>query len=233
MGNYIKKAELAAQLGVSRQAINWAIKKGKVVLDGMGRLVDLDHELTRHYIEAARDRQNGRKQEGVPLGKEANVSQRGGAKSAKRSKKEPPTEPERAENVQVLARIDPPSDELQDFSSDAPLEQMSKHSLDRMKIIEQVIALKVKTEEKRRELVSSETSRTVWAKVYAVHTSELGPLGEKIAADVAALCGVDDSEGILNIKQAIDNQVYTALKHIKRLIDDFLDEIGKGGLDCK
>ena len=36
---------------------------------------------------------------------------------------------------------------------------------------------------------------------------------------------MDDSEVILKVEAAVEKEVYTILKHVKRLVDDFLTSI--------
>ena len=69
--------------------------------------------------------------------------------------------------------------------------------------------------------------KRVFAKLYAVGTAELHPLGEKIGADLAAKFGQDDSEAKLWVKQTVDRHIFNALQHIKRLMDDFLKSVGE------
>lgn len=104
---------------------------------------------------------------------------------------------------------------------------VTKEEAEKQKLIEQVLNYQVKTQKERQELVERALVKRVWAKLYAVDTAELHPLGEKIAADLAAEFKSDDSEAILKVRKIIDRHIFKALQHSKRLMDDFLVKIGE------
>jgi hypothetical protein len=97
----------------------------------------------------------------------------------------------------------------------------------RIEKIERIFKLRAETQARRGELIERALVKRVWAKLYAVDTAELHPLGEKISADLAALFGSDDNEAKLKAKQLVDRHVFNALQHIKRLMDDFLVKVGE------
>lgn len=112
---------------------------------------------------------------------------------------------------------------------DVPISQMNKRSLDRMKTYHEVLKLQVVVEEKRRQLVSISSVFEVWAEFYAIHTAQLGPMGEKISASLAAQLGTDDPEKVLLVKKEIDGEIYPALQQIQALMNDFLEKAGHKG----
>jgi hypothetical protein len=227
----ISQAALARRLGITRQAVRDARIHGRIEMQD-GKVL-LDSELTQAYIEAGEDRLGGRKVEGVPLGKTAKMQSKQKLRSPKVKKVDkkdvkPASKPQkRRENVQIISSSHGEDTETSGEGPETELEFMSKHGLDKMKVLQQVIDLKVKTEEKRRKLVSAELSAEIWGKVFAVHTAELGPLGEKIAADIAATLGVEDAETVLEVKKKIDAPIYISLRHIQRILDDYLESIGQ------
>lgn len=223
----ITQSELGRIVGLSRQAIRDAKLNRKIMMDGMNpKMVQLDHELTRHYIESRQDKREGKAAEGIPLGQEAAIHP--GKKRQKTTKKQS-SAPKRRTNTQVLALPDENVGDPAEDNSDTPLEEMGKHKLDTVKVYHEVLKLKVTIEEKRRKLVSIDGVFMTWAEFYAVHTAELGPLGEKISADLAAHFGVDDPELILGGKKKIDEPIYAALANIQRLMNDFLEAAGHKG----
>lgn len=233
----ITQTALADEFGISRMAIQYAKKHNKIMMDGMNpKMVQLDHELTQEYIAGAKERQADRVADGVPLGQEAAKSNQGrprkynkSGKTAEKPAASPPPKPERQQNTQVLAKSGGFTEELLETAAEAKLEEMSARSLKRMKTYQEVVKLQVGVEEKRRTLVSIDSVYTTWAKFYAVHTSQLGPLGEKISAKAAAQLGTDDPEKVLMVKKTIDEPVYVALNQIKRLMNDFLERAGYDG----
>jgi len=105
-----------------------------------------------------------------------------------------------------------------------------RSELERMKVAEQILKTRVETEQKRGELLDKKLTKRVMAKIFAVDTAELHPLGEKIAADIAAKFKSDDSQAILETRQIIDRHIFNALQHIKRLMNDYFDKIGEEGI---
>lgn len=233
----ITQTALAEQFGISRMAIQYAKKHNKIMMDGMNpKMVQLDHELTQEYIAGAKERQADRVADGVPLGQEAAKSNQGrpkkynkSGKTAEKHAASPSPEAKRVKNTQVLTTVGEFSEESLETAAEAQLEEMSARSLKRMKTYQEVVKLQVGVEEKRRTLVSIDSIYLTWAKFYAVHTAELGPLGEKISAKAAAQLGTDDPEKVLMVKKTIDEPIYVALKHIQRLMNDFLERAGYKG----
>jgi hypothetical protein len=88
-------------------------------------------------------------------------------------------------------------------------------------------AIKLETDQKkaRGNLIKRSLVQRVFAKLYTVDTNELLPLKDRLSPEIAALVGVDDPELILKINKRIEKEIYKSLKHIKRLMDDFLESI--------
>lgn len=126
----------------------------------------------------------------------------------------------------------PKSESLESVTTQADLgaimsvEEMGREELDKQKLREQILGMQVKTARERKELVSTDAVAKVFAKLAAIDTSEFHPLADKIAGDVAALCGLEDNETRVKIKALIAKPVFRALKHRKRLMDDYLKKMG-------
>jgi hypothetical protein len=104
---------------------------------------------------------------------------------------------------------------------DEDLIDLDIEEANRLEKIEKVMKLRVETAAKRGELVSRESMHEVFAKFYAVHTGQLHPLGDKVAQDVCAVFGDPDETKAAQVREVIDKQVFQALQHIQRLMDDF------------
>jgi DNA-binding Lrp family transcriptional regulator len=207
--NLISQAELARRLGITRQAVRDAHIKGRI--RKVNGKIDLDCELTQDYIERSKIRQE--KSSSKP--KSHKVS---GGRVVEETMKafDGDTDPDEMEVDDVGA----------DVGAIVSLERMTRRQAERQKLIEQILAMQVKTAKERKDLVSRDGAAKVFAKLAAVDTSELHPLGDSISAEVAAALGSDNSEAIIKVKKIIDKRVFRALKHRKRIMEDFLKKIG-------
>jgi len=188
--------------GISRQAVSSAVKRGTILAGALG--IDPDIPQNRAYIESALQRKRGGKyQDAIPPAK----------KKPKPHAKRP--------GGNGPGKINNNNSDL------SHPELLSRTDAERLKVVEQILNYQIKTQKERQELVERALVKRVWAKLYAVDTAELHPLGEKVAADVAALCKVDNSETTLAIKKIIDRHIFKALQHSKRLMNDFLKKVGE------
>ena len=240
----ITQSALAEQLGVSRQAIQGAKREQRIMMDGMtGKKVHLDHELTQQYIESALKGKESRKEDGVPLGQEAKQTNKGRPKKYKKRGKPVPKVDEKPEHPAPVQTVHTETDQdliIRDvkratIDMDTPVEKMSKREVELVKLIEQVVALQIKTQVARMELIERALVNRVFAEIYSVDTSELHPLGQKIASELVATVrhliekGAGDAEIRLKIQEGIDKHIYRAMEHIKRKMNDFLKKVGDEG----
>jgi hypothetical protein len=193
-------AEFARRCGVTRTTIFKKCNAGIVIKTERG--IDPDIPTNREYIERCKMRQ-------AENDKPTSVT------TPAKKKPKPRSKPKGGNGTG------------QDPAEQLSIEQLSRSDAERLKVIEQILNYQIKTQKERQELIERALVKRVWAKLYAVDTAELHPLGEKISADLAALFGSDDNEAKLKAKQLVDRHVFNALQHIKRLMDDFLKKVGE------
>lgn len=198
--------ELAAICGITKQAVSLA-EKSKKLTRVQGQF-DLHAPETVEYINL-RSPYRPAQQEIIRKQEEEDKID----KAVTRAKKKKKQERER------------PNEDILESMAD-----LDRNDLEKQKIIEQVLNYRVKTQQQRNELIERALVKRVWAKLYAIDTSELHPLGEKISSDIAALCKIEDSEVTFKIKNIIDSHVFKAIGHSKRLMDDFLKKVGEDEL---
>jgi hypothetical protein len=206
MQNHLNMAEYARRCGVSRVTIFKKVKAGILIKSERG--IDPDLPTNREYEERCKMR----------------LSAASEPKEVQQPAKKKPKPKSKSKNGNGNGSLDSNSN----GNGQLNLELVDRNEAERLKIIEQVLNYQIKTQKDRQELVERALVKRVFAKLYAVDTAELHPLGEKIGADLAAFFGHDDSEAKLKSKQLIDKHVFNALQHIKRLMDDFLKSVGEG-----
>ena len=87
--------------------------------------------------------------------------------------------------------------------------------------------LRIENEIRRGEYMGRATVKLLWGKNYAVDTSILQPIGQKLADTIDALpAGVDRRK---KIQAIIDNEIYAALEMKQRLMLDFLQVDSEDG----
>jgi hypothetical protein len=107
----------------------------------------------------------------------------------------------------------------------ANVNQLSRSELDRLKAIEQIRAIKQKTDQARRNLIDRALVAQAFAKIYAVDVNEFRTLGANLAPGLASIFGADRPDLILQAEQSIEAEVFKVLGHVKRIINDFLKSI--------
>ena len=185
--NLISKAKLADIVGVTRQAIGDAVKRGVVPTEGEGRRahIDLDHPDVIAYIQ---DNSETRTRS-----KDARKGYRPPSKPREPSQSSP--EPE--QTVTGLVRVA--------TQSDANLEktkaQTAKHKADL------AVAL--------GKLLVKEMSDKAWGRLHSISVNQFLPLGDRLAPIIAGVFGSTDPELIIKTKELINADVTRALDAVK------------------
>jgi len=182
--------------------------------------VDPGHPTNLHFQENAA-RNSAKIKRGFPKKKK-----RGPKPGAKKNRKKAKTtqgeeDGDRGEGYTPEQDIDWESGELP-----ANVGALSRATTDKLKTIEQIHALRIKTDKERQELIDRDLVRRLFSKMYLIDTNELKTLADKLPADIAGLAGIDDQKVIMEIGERIEREVYRSLAHIKRLINDLFEEIG-------
>jgi len=210
----ITKAEFAERAGVSRAMISKLIKNGQLVVRPDTKL-DVKNPVNQDYLRFRKDKQEKEAQE-----------KSSGKKTTKGSRKKKGTQERKKDLGDVLDDLEGVNlEDLSDAISSGKLGLLSRSSADRLKVIEQVRAIQLKTDKERNNLIERALVRRVLGQIYTIDVNEFRTLGLNLAPELAAAAGIDDSEIILKIGELIEKEVFKVLQHIKRLINDFLKEI--------
>lgn len=78
---------------------------------------------------------------------------------------------------------------------------------------------------KMKDLISRELVARVFHKIYAIDSTEWRGLGPRLAPDIMAVCEVTDPTKEVEISVLVEQQVFRTLKHVQRVINEFLEEI--------
>ena len=92
--------------------------------------------------------------------------------------------------------------------------------------LEAALKTRVEREAKRGLLVERKLVQTVFGRLYMVDSNQWRTLGAKLAPDIGGEFGIEDAGALLRVEQKIDAEVTRILSHVKRLLDDFLVNIG-------
>lgn len=198
--NRPSQTEFAKKLGIKRQAVNNAIRKGQLIKHGEGRAayIDTTCPMTQAYIKnASVNRYRGKTTK--PQGKPATPSPQ------KKKIEQSPPSPEAQASIAVFN---------------------DKQIMDRRKLMEQIEKLEIENRESREELFSRKLLQSFMNKLFAIHSGQLKTHGLRASSDMAAIFGVEDDALIREACDKIDKDMMTVLKQIKREMNRFLKKIG-------
>ncbi len=227
--NTTSKAHFSKMCGVSGAAITQAAKTGIISISDDG-FVNLDHVKTKTYLQKKRDKaaEQGKRLATSPM-RVRPLKPREYIPQKRKEPKPPkakPTPRKVAENPPLTPP--PPPPELVEFRSLAELTEsdllgFSKQDVDKMKVIEQTLKTRLDREHAQGLLVKRQDVKQVFARIYSVDTNELKSLEDRLTP---AICGVfgepDDSDAALQVRKMLNEEVTKSLKHIKRIINDYL-----------
>ncbi len=196
----LSQTEFANKLGIKRQAVNNAVRKGLLVKHGAGRAayIDMECPMTQAYI------------------KNASVNRHRGKGTKPRSKL-PKGSP-----IKKAPEAVPPSPEAL-ASAEAFTD---KQQIERRKTMEQVEELELKNRVRRKELITRELVQAFINKLYTIHNGQLKTHGLRASSDVAAIFGIEDDALIRKACDKIDKDMLSVLKQIKREMNKFMKKIG-------
>lgn len=210
--------------GVSRQAISKA-KKAKLI-KLLGKQVNLDHRITCDYYYT---------QTGKLLRPDAITEPPPPRKTPPPKKPAAPKKP-KVTKIPEETSIDNPPPEPDDETYELPAEVktmddvtpeilhlMPSDFITKMKNIETALSTRTKREELRGILIKRTVVRSFISKLYTVDTNQLKTLEDRL---VPKMCGVfgkqDDDPESVKARKLINKEVTRILRHIKRLMDEFL-----------
>jgi hypothetical protein len=225
---YINQSEFARRVGLTRGAISIAIKKGQIFREGPG--INPEHPVNRAYAERAT--QNSGNSREVKAGKaaakllesEGNIdklidaltamsqNENGQAAPAEQSQPKPtapktPAMPEPDIREEITARA-----VGQKFTSD------EKRASAMMKNI--LLAEKIK------ELIRRKDVMDFWKRVVGAMENNILKMDERIADEIAAICGVTDPDIVSKVRKRIGDESVTAMTIVKNEAERFSTAFG-------
>lgn len=223
MINQVTVARLAK---VSKAAVTYAVKSSRLRHVEGTKKINLHDPLTQNFIELSLQKGAGRgsnyqpkpekiKKKSEKLDIKVNESEQEINKSDLKYESYKPDKNSDPDN--------PPDDDT--LSPDSPSAAIRKLYWDIEKQKESALKSKQERERSRGILIKRDMVRRVFAKIYTIDSNELKPLGDKLAPEIAAIFESDDAKLILKTKQKLEKEIFRSLKHIKRLINDFLKSL--------
>jgi hypothetical protein len=219
----MKQTKFAELAGVSRAAISKAVKVGKLICEPkLG--IDAEHPVNLAYLQnqgGVKTRKNVR--DSAP--KKSTPAPKPAKKTTKKPKKLPPAS-NKAVSVEEMEHFDIGEQEDLFETYDLNGKQfIDRPTAERLKIIEMAREKQIKREQLRGKLIDRDNVSAVFNMIYKVDTGELRPLGDKLAPELAAICGIDDDKLIKKMNEYIQEEIHTTLEHIKRLVNDGLEKM--------
>ena len=206
----LSKPKFAELAGVSRRAVYKQITAGALVVRPDGKL-DPNNPVNQDYINKNKKTSDS-EQPDIKKG------------SKKTKQKTKPATPEDDKHV-----IDGQEIDLGNIPQE--LNGLNQAELNRIKIAEQILDIRVKRQKLRDELIDRRLVRILFSKIYTVDVNEFLTIKDKLMPDIAAIFGINDPEIIMKAGERMDDELWKTLKHIKQIIDDFLVSFGDEVLD--
>ena len=216
---YYSQRQFAKLAGVSHAAVVKARKDGRVHRTVRG--YDPEHPTNKHYLNTCQGRKSGE----IQPAKSKAVSAR--EKARKRAPK--PDKEYKPPGIDLNQLPEMPLEIENGNSEDQELKEVAgritKVDADTWKRIEEIKKLQLARQEKRRELIPRVLIQRVFNRIYQIDTNQLRTLGDRVSPEIASLCGVNEQDTIIQIGRVIDSEINKTLKHIQRLIEEFLKGI--------
>lgn len=183
-----KKSEFSRIAGVTRAAVTKAVRSGALIEEDGG--IDITHPQNAAYLSSNRD-----KRPNVGNGKE------------KKDRPKPQRAPREPKPMKPKPR------QYRPVSSNGG---MLKEEADVLRIQAQTANLQLKYAERLKVLVLRKDVEQVFQSLYAVAVNYFLVLGDRLSPVLASLCGVNDQETVIKMKDRIDKEVTRALEELKR-----------------
>jgi hypothetical protein len=236
----LNKTKFAEYSGCSKRTIYMKIANGDLVVRPDGNLdienpVNQDFLRYQHKLKGIID--NGPPKNGDPLKtpkpRKAEREARKAMKEAGITTREQRLNKKEGTVAQATQVEKPkPDDYLETLDvTSLDIGTLTRADVERLKIIEQIKQLQIKTERDRNLLVSRETCQKVFARLYNVHVNEFRTMGMSLSNDLATVACIDDPATVIKFAEHIEKEVFKTLRHIKRIIDKFLEEIGADSVE--
>jgi len=245
----VTQAEFARISGVSRQGITKAVRAGLVDKCKLTLKIDVTLPKNASYIRECMSRRNKLEGTSIPRRVKHVFSEADDNSEVPvyRDSPEPdPSEPHETPKPAEILQETPPKPEIAkkpsihevlpyaepvpvDLSSSdfdgLDISNMLKADVDKLKTIEAIDQVRLKNDQMRRKLIERDMVQVVLGRIHTVDVQQFLAIPIKFAPKAAGLCGVSDQEIIHKIEKDLERELYKALNHVKRIVDEFLDEI--------
>lgn len=226
----ISGSDLARLIGISRQAVSALTHQGKLP-STPGANGRPQYDETSLQIQEYITTSKAQRRRAV------------GARSPSASKKRPPIRAPAAAATVPASDPPPPSERGQAADQDEPFGAIlspggqralsswrrdeeggeSFNAAERRKKIADADMAELKAAERRGELVPRSEVDQVFNQCWAVDASQLLTISQRIAADLAAIFGVDDATRVSAAQEKLDFEIRGALGQSKRLLLEWLE----------
>ena len=101
----------------------------------------------------------------------------------------------------------------------------SRQGVDLRKALANAEKAEMEVKIKMKDLISRALASRVFRKIYTIDSTEWRGLGPRIAPDIMAACKIEDPTKEVEISDLVERQVFRTLDHVKRVINEFLEEV--------
>ena len=215
------RTELAAKAGVTKGAITQAIDAGRIGLTPDNQ-VDSESPLTISFLIEPRRQRTQVQKLSTPTSplKPAKPAPKSPTIGAKPHKTPPPAPTAQPFHREPGMEIEPSRGSWKRDTGEGE----SYNEAERRKMIAAADLGEIKAKEAAGQLVPRDEVQRVFFQMQAVDSSQIIPIGQRTAAEIAAVFGIDDGTKILQAQEIIDIETRSALAQAKKLMDDWLKE---------
>jgi hypothetical protein len=239
--NTVTKKYFSDLCGISKAAVTKACQAQRLGMSENGKQINLDHRIT---IEFLRDKGvdlkkrtaelEKQKEKPQPKSKQKPQPKKKAAKkkaTPKAKKKKPAQSARKPPGPQPKTKADTEAENgytLPDIKSlndidETTLFLMAKSDIDKLKSFQQAQETRIKVDKLRGDLIERNIVKLAFAKLYTVDNNELKAMEERLTPSICGIFGeMDDSKKSVRVQKLINNEVTKALRHIKRIMDEFL-----------
>jgi hypothetical protein len=206
----LTRAEFARKAGISREAINRALKSGrlKIMKQAGKERINLNSARAKEFLKSRpRQRKIASKK-----------------KTRKKKQGKQPAKRRRLSDAKVIEK-------LSNQQLSAEINEITKYDVEKIKLFEQIKQIQLKTKKARNELIDRALVQKVFAKIYTIDVSELRPIGNKLAPEIAAICKINNAKTIIKINEKIEREIFKSLQHVKKQVNIFLKKIDAKKID--
>lgn len=209
----LNKVNFAEFVGVTRPALDKAIRKGLVVLRTDGKL-STKAPLNIDYII----KHNNGKEKQPTSGQFKTRKEKLNATLIEKKK----SSKKKTNKIKPKPKADKPKTSKE--KKQTALEG-NRFDAELKKTQLQALKLELETAQIRDSLISREIMQILLGKLFQIDRNEYLTLGAQLATEVAGIFGSTDNKKIAKVDKVIESRLYKILKHKQKLIKVFMKEI--------